>query len=300
MWVAISAVLAFYNPPLFTWFKGPFITWGLSFIMLGMGVTLTIDDFRRVAKIPLQVFLGTFLHFTVMPFLGWSGAKLFGLSDAFAVGLILVACCPCGTASNVINYLAKSDVPLAVTITAISTVAAVAMTPVLTSFLAGSRMEVDVAALFLSTLQVILAPVTLGVLAKRFLPEITETILPIAPPAAVVIIALIVASVLGSSSDSIIEGGLRLLGAVLFLHGTGFFLGYFLARIFLGKISSRTISVEVGMQNSGLAVLLAKANFANPLVAVPGAISSFCHSAIGSLLAAYWRNRSVSDGDEQT
>ncbi len=293
LWVAGAAALTFVEPRIFTWFTGPWITWGLAFIMLGMGITLTVDDFRRVTRIPYQVFLGTFLHFTVMPALGWSAAKLFGLDDPFAVGIILVACCPCGTASNVINYLAKSDVPLAVTITAVSTLAAVIMTPLLTGALAGSRMNVDGAGLLISTGQVILAPVTLGILIKRFAPAAADRILPFSPPAAVVIIVMIVASVLGSNRDAIVAAGLRLLAAVVFLHGGGFLIGYLLARIFLNKTASRTISVEVGMQNSGLAVVLARANFANPLVAVPGAISSFVHSAIGSILAAFWRRSSI-------
>lgn len=287
--MAIAGAITFYAPWIFTWFNAPMITWGLSFIMLGMGITLTFEDFRRVSRIPLQVVLGTFLHFTVMPALGWTGAKLFSLSDPFAVGLILVACCPCGTASNVINYLAKSDVPLAVTITAISTVAAVAMTPILTGMLAGSRMTVDALGLLGSTLQVILLPVTLGILLKRLLPRAADAILPFSPPAAVIIIVMIVGSVLGQNRTQIIEAGPSLLGAVVFLHAGGFLIGFLFARIFLDRIASRTISVEVGMQNSGLAVVLARTNFANPLVAVPGAISSFVHSAIGSVLAVYWR-----------
>ena len=292
LWVGLAGALSFFRPEFFTWFSGSWITIGLGIIMLGMGLTLTLEDFRRVFKIPYQVFLGVFLHFTVMPFLGWSGAKLFALSSPLAVGLILVACSPCGTASNVINYIARSDVPLAVTITAVSTLLAVAMTPLLTGLLAESRMDVDAWGLILSTLQVIFLPVSAGIVLNYFFPEKTKKILPVSPVFAVVVIALIVGSILGSNRQAILDGGFRLIGAVLFLHGSGFILGYFLARIFVSEISSRTISVEVGMQNSGLAVVLARANFANPLVAVPGAISSFCHSAIGSFLAAWWRWKS--------
>ncbi|MCE9597392.1 MAG: bile acid:sodium symporter family protein [Spirochaetia bacterium] len=288
LWVVVAGGLSFFYPGMFTWFTGPWITWGLGIIMLGMGLTLTLEDFKRVGKIPGAVILGILLQYTVMPFLGWASGRLFNLPDPLAVGLILVSCCPGGTASNVISYLARADVPLSVTMTALSTIIAVALTPLLTDFLAGSRMEVDAAGLFLSTVQVVLIPVALGVLIQRYFKRFTAAILPFAPPVAVLTIVLIVASILGANRELIKSSGLVLLAAVFLLHGGGFLLGYLFARLLVPESAARTISIEVGMQNSGLGVVLARANFTNPLVAVPSAISSLFHSVIGSALAAIW------------
>jgi BASS family bile acid:Na+ symporter len=290
LWVLAASIAALVHPPLFTWFSGPLIPAGLGIIMLGMGITLTLDDFRRIARFPGRVLAGVALQYTVMPLLGWSIAGLFGLPAPFAVGLILVACCPGGTASNVIAYLARADVPLSVTMTSVSTVLAAAATPLCTAWYAGSRVDVPVAGLFLSALQVILLPVAAGVLMNRHLPRLTARVLPAAPVTAVVFITLIVASIIGAGRDEIIHAGWRLLAAIFTLHAAGFAVGY--GAVFMlsrDAQAARTISIEVGMQNSGLGVVLARSNFANPAVAIPSAISSLFHSLIASLLAAWWR-----------
>ena len=303
VWTILGGGLALIWPGLFTWFKGLWIQIGLGVIMLGMGLTLNFDDFKRVFRMPRPILLGVFLQFTIMPALGWSAGRLFGLPDHYAVGLILVASCPGGTASNVIAFLARANTALSVSMTAISTMLAVAMTPLLTGLLAGSRMEVDVIGLFTSTAMVVLLPVTLGVLLNRFLPRVTETLRPVAPAVAVLLIVIIVASILGKSRGVFLKleegGGYRMLFAVLFLHALGFGLGYGLARLLSGdERSARTVSIEVGMQNSGLGVILARAHFAaNPLVAVPSALSALTHCIFGSLAAAWWGRRKV-DGEE--
>ena len=289
-WVLIASLVALYEPALFTWFGGPLIPAGLAVIMLGMGLTLEVDDFRRVARRPGLVAAGAVLQYTVMPLMGWTVARLLALPAPLAVGLILVACCPGGTASNVITYLALADVPLSVTMTAVSTVLAVAMTPALTALLASSRIDVPAAGLFVSTVQVVVLPIVGGLMLKRWAPRLTRAILPAAPLAAVLMITLIVASIIGAGRREIVDGGFRLLAAVFLLHTGGFALGYGLARLLSAdEIAARTISIEVGMQNSGLGVVLARLNFANPLVAIPSAISSLFHSLIASLLAGIWR-----------
>jgi len=291
LWVLSASVLSLIYPPLFTWFSGQLITWGLGIIMLGMGITLRIEDFQRVFRIPRLVLLGVVLQYTVMPFLGWSLGYVFNLPNPLAVGLVLVASCPGGTASNVISYLARVDVALSVTMTACSTILAVVMTPFLTAWLAGSRIEVDAWGLLLSTLRVVIVPIIIGVLMNRYMKKTTERFLPWAPLVAVIFITLIVASIVGSGREEIIKAGWRLIAAVFSLHSCGFLLGYVFAQIVCRqKIESRTISIEVGMQNSGLGVVLAKENFpTNPLVAIPCAISSVFHSLIASVLAAVWR-----------
>lgn len=262
---------------------------GLGIIMLGMGLTLEFDDFSRIFKMPQLVFLGVLLQYTVMPFLGWSLAQLFQLPDLFAVGLILVACCPGGTASNVVSYLAKADVPLSVTMTAVSTLIAVIMTPLLTLWLAGSRIDVNGWGLFWSTVQVVILPVVVGILMNRYCKRLTEKMIPFSPLVAVLFITLIVASIVGTGRDEILKSGANLILAIFSLHALGFLLGYVLSRFITSEIPARTISIEVGMQNSGLGVVLARQNFTSPLVAIPSAISSVFHSVIGSLLAALWR-----------
>ena len=285
-----AGIAALVRPEWFTWFSGPLITLGLGVIMLSMGMTLGFDDFRRVGRERARVLPGVVLQYTVMPALGWSLGYLFALPPPFAVGLVLVSCCPGGTASNVIAYLARADVALSVTLTALSTMLAVLMTPVLTALLAGSRIDVPAGGLLLSTVQVVILPVAAGALLKWRFPRAIDRVLPIAPLVAIIAITLIVASVIGVGRERIIDAGLRLVLAVITLHTLGFLFGYLAGRLALGgEVAARTVSIEVGMQNTGLGVVLAQQNFANPLVAIPSAIASVFHSLVGSLVAAWWR-----------
>jgi BASS family bile acid:Na+ symporter len=290
LWVLLASILSLIRPALFTWFSGPLITIGLGLIMLSMGMTLGFEDFRRVGRERGRVLPGVLLQYTVMPALGWGLGYLFALPTPFAVGLILVSCCPGGTASNVITYLAKADVALSVTMTAVSTLIAALMTPMLTEFLAGNQIDVPATGLFVSTVQVVILPVAAGALLKWRFPRVIEAVLPIAPLVAVVAITMIVGSIIGAGREDILDAGPRLILAVFSLHVFGFLFGYLAGKGFLGREqAARTVSIEVGMQNSGLGVVLARQNFSSPLVAIPSAISSLLHSLIGSLVAAWWR-----------
>ena len=290
--VSIAALLALYHPPIFTWFSGQWITLGLGGIMLGMGLTLQIGDFRRITQTPKWVLTGLFLQFTVMPFMGWFLARAFQLPPFFSLGLILVSCCPGGTASNVIVFLSRSNLALSVSMTALSTMVAIIMTPLLTSSLSGNEIQVDAMGLFYSTLKVVLVPVVLGILLNAKLPKYTFKIKRYAPSVAVILITLIVASIIGQGKTIILGSGFALILSIMTLHLIGFVLGYFLSKILLKDEGvSRTISVEVGMQNSGLGVVLAKENFVNPAVAIPAAISSLVHSLYGSIFVALFRMR---------
>lgn len=239
--------------------------------MLGMGITLQWEDFHRVFLMPGRVLMGVVLQYTIMPFLGWSLGYAFDLSKEFAVGLSLVANCPGGTASNVICYTGKLDVALSVTMTSVSTLIAVVMTPFLTAFLVGSRLHVDTLGLFVSIIQVIIFPIVVGLLLRRFLPKATQKIIKMMPVIAVFFITLIVASIIGAGKKEILQAGLKS------------------KLINPEDIVAKTISIEVGMQNSGLGIVLARQNFASPLVAIPSAISSLFHSLIASVLAGMWR-----------
>jgi len=279
-------------PPLFTWFQGTLITLGLGGIMLGMGLTLQASDFKQILKQPKWVLVGIGLQFILMPSLGWGLGKVFDLPTFFAVGLILVSCCPGGTASNVIAYLAKANVALSVCMTTVSTLAAILLTPYLTSQLSGSYVNVDAAGLFYSTLKVVLLPILLGVILNRYLPKSTSKILPFAPPVAVLLITLIVASIIGQGKEIILNSGIQLILALLCLHSIGFLFGFLISLgLFKSWSVAKTISIEVGMQNSGLGVVLARENFSNPIVAIPAAISSLIHSLLGSLFVSLFKNK---------
>ncbi len=292
-WVLAAALLALWQPSLFTWFSGPWIVWGLALVMLGMGLTLNVADFAAVLRLPGAVAVGFAAQYTIMPLLGWSVGKMLALPAPFAVGLILVACCPGGTASNVVTYLARGNVALSVLMTMCSTLAAVVMTPLLTGWLAGAYVPVDAWGIFLTTAQVVLAPVLVGLLLHHRAPRLTGFVLPAGPIMSVLVISLIVGSIIGQNATAIFAHGGQLLIAVTLLHGGGFFLGYVLGRLSGFDLGvTRTLSIEVGMQNSGLGAVLAKTRFAaEPLTAVPSALSSICHSLLGSLLAAWWRRR---------
>jgi BASS family bile acid:Na+ symporter len=313
LWTVLGTAWAWFIPDHFLWavdgrfrpFGQPLISVLLGIIMLGMGLTLTFDDFRRVARIPKCVGAGVALQFTVMPLAGVSIAALFGLESGLAVGLILVSCCPGGTASNVIAYLARANVALSVTMTLASTLVAVVATPLLTGWLAGKYVEIDQWNLFVNMVSIVLFPVIAGVMLGRYFPRATARIATISPLISVLVVVLIVGGIVAASKPLILEYGGVLLLAVLLLHLVGFGLGYLLTRMIgFDLAAQRTISIEVGMQNSGLGSSLAStpgfaAQFATPMQAalapVPAAISAVYHVVIGSLLAAIWRRMPPED-----
>ena len=295
LWTVLAAALAMPFPWLFSWLQGPLIVLALAVVMLGMGLELELVDFQRVLRRPGPPALGVAAQFLVMPALAALVAALLRMPPPLAVGLILVGCCPGGTASNVVTLIARADVALSVVMTTASTLAAVLLTPLLTGLLAGRYVPVDGWKLLLDVLQVVLLPVTLGVGLKRWVPSLSRRLAPVMPPLAVLAIVLIVASIVGSQRQALMaEGALLLLASVL-LHGGGFLLGWLIPAV-LGqpKPVRRTVSIEVGMQNSGLAVVLARSGFsASPLTALPGAISAVVHAVLGSGLATWWRRRSL-------
>jgi BASS family bile acid:Na+ symporter len=297
LWLLVFCGAALVWPVGFTWFSGPWITWALAFIMLGMGVTLDAGAFRAVGRMPAAVGIGFVAQFTIMPAAGWAIATWMRLPADLAVGLILVACCPGGTASNVVAFIARANVALSVVMTFCSTVAAVLVTPLLTHWLAGAWLPVDGRGMVVTALQVVVAPVVLGVVLHHRFPRLAGPAGSVGPLVSVVLISMICASIIGHNRVAILEHGPVLLAAVLLLHGTGFLLGWVAARVCrLGPPEAEAVSIEVGMQNSGLAAVLARTHFAaSPLTAVPAALSSVIHSLIGSALAVYWRTRRNAD-----
>ena len=258
--------------------------------MLGMGLTLKISDFKILFKNPRWTIIGVFTQFSVMPFSGWAITKIFELPDFFAVGLILVSCCPGGTASNVIAYLSNLNVAFSVTMTFISTVTGVILTPILITSISGELINVDLKGLLLSATKVVLLPVFIGLIVSKYFQTFTKKIVVYCPSVAVIFIVLIVASIIGEGKEVILKSGINLLISIMILHLLGFIIGFVISFIFLGdKKLSKTICIEIGMQNSGLGVVLAKENYVNPLTAIPSAISSLVHSIYGSIFVAIFK-----------
>jgi BASS family bile acid:Na+ symporter len=302
LWTVTFSAAALIWPTAFTWFSGNAIQWGLGFIMLGMGLTLQFDDFRPVFRKPGAVAIGVVLQFSVMPMLGWSIATLMDLPKELALGLILVASCPGGTASNVIVFLARADLALSVAMTSVSTLASVLMTPLLTRLLAGRLVDVDVLGLLQSILLIVIFPVVLGASANRFFPTGARRISAYSPFVSVVFIILILGTIIGGNREAILANWSLMLGAVALLHGGGFVLGYVVTRSTgFDRRVARTASIEVGMQNSGLAAALAQTHFAALLLApVPAAMSAVASCLSGSLAAGYWRLRPLPRPDPQS
>jgi bile acid:Na+ symporter, BASS family len=290
LWVLLAAALAIWVPQYFTWIA-PWITTLLGIVMFGMGMTLKLEDFKLVLQHPKGVILGIISQFTIMPLLAFVLAKLFQLPPEIAVGVILVGCCPGGTASNVMTFLAKGNTALSVTITSFTTLLAPIVTPALIYFLASEWLPVSFMAMFMSVVKVVLIPIILGILAQIFFKPVVAKSIDILPTISVVAIVLIVAAVVSGSRDKIIESGLLILAVVILHNGLGYALGYLAAKIFrMDYEDKKAVAIEVGMQNSGLGASLAATHF-DPISAVPSAIFSFWHNISGPILATYWSKK---------
>ena len=265
----------------------------LGLIMFGMGMTLSPQDFRIVFSRPKDVIIGCAAQFTVMPLLAWVLSWLFDLPPELALGVILVGCCPGGTASNVITYLAKGDLALSVGMTATSTVLAPLMTPLLTWLMAGKFVDVDAVAMLMSIVYVVIGPIAAGFLIQRYMPRFTRWAVAYLPAFSSLMIALLVAIIVGHNAGQLLKGGMVVVLVVILHNIGGFTLGYVLGRLLgLSDDKRKAISIEVGMQNSGLASSLATIHFAAyPMAVVPGAIFSVWHNVCGAFVAKLFASR---------
>lgn len=290
IWVIIFAILAFLIPDGFTWIA-PHISLLLGIIMFGMGLTLTLDDFRGIIKAPKSVIIGVFAQYTIMPLLAFGLATVFHFPPEVAVGVILVGCCPGGTASNVMTFLARGNTALSVTITAVSTVLAPILTPTLTLLFASKWLPVSAGDMFLSIVQIVLIPIVLGLVIRMLFQKQVDKSVKALPLISVVGIVTVTSSVVAVNKESIATTGLMIFSVVVLHNVLGLLLGYLLAKLSrLDFSDQKAISIEVGMQNSGLGSALAMAHFA-PIAAVPSAIFSVWHNISGPLLATWWRKR---------
>ncbi|KAL6506879.1 putative sodium/metabolite cotransporter bass1, chloroplastic [Orobanche hederae] len=272
VWVALGCLLGLVRPSSFSWVQPKWTVMGITLTMLGMGMTLTFDDLRGALAMPKELLAGFILQYS-----GWLNT---------------------GTASNIVTYIARGNVALSVLMTAASTLSAVVMTPFLTAKLAGQYVAVDAAGMFMSTMQVVLLPVLAGAFLNQYFQSLVKIVGPLMPPIAVATVAVLCGNAIAQSSSAILMSGRLVVLAVALLHTSGFFFGYVLSRMLgLDVSSSRTVSIEVGMQNSVLGVVLATQHFGNPLSAVPCAVSSVCHSILGSALAGIWRRSIPKDTD---
>jgi len=291
--VLLMAAVSLWWPASFAWIDTWTINPLLGVIMFGMGLTLSPQDCRIVLSRPKDILIGCLAQFTVMPLLALGLSWAFSLPKELALGVILVGCCPGGTASNVITYLAKGDLALSVGMTATSTLLAPILTPLLVWLLADTMVEVDTIGMLLSIVYVVIAPIVIGLLCQRFLPLLTQRVVPYLPAFSSITIAIVVGIVVSHSADRLLTGGLLVVLVVMLHNLCGLGLGYLTGRLLgLSEPKQRAISIEVGMQNSGLASSLATLHFAAyPLATIPGAIFSVWHNISGALVARlYTRN----------
>ncbi len=302
--LAVTA-LALFVPGSFNWIGSAVITPMLGVVMFGMGLTLNPSDFKPVLMRPKDIIIGELAQFIVMPLVAWALCKVLALPTELALGVILVGCCPGGTASNVICFLAKGDITLSVAMTGVSTLLAPMLTPALVYMLAGKEVGVDVLGMFMSIVQVVMFPIVFGFAVNHRFARFTEKVTPLLPMFSTLAIAAIIGIIVSHNAEKILSCSL-LVGVAVILHNVlGLFLGYLAGKLLGLKHDKRTaISIEVGMQNSGLATSLAATHFAMyPLAAVPGAIFSTWHNFSGSIAASIfsrkvekWPPRLYSDG----
>ncbi len=285
--IAVAALALFFPSPVGAVLKTKYVNTLLGIVMFGMGLTLRFNDFKVVFSRPKDVIIGCVSQFTIMPLLAFLLCKVFNLPIELAVGVILVGTCPGGTSSNVITYMSKGDVALSVGMTAVSTLLAPFLTPLLTQLYAGASVDVDIVSMFLSIVKVVIVPIALGFLINRFLPKVAEAIVDILPMISTLAIVAIVGAVVAANAAKLMECGLLIIAVVILHNLLGYAVGYGVGKVLkLDTTKCRAVSIEVGMQNSGLATSLAGAHFAQyPLATIPGAVFSVWHNISGAILA---------------
>ncbi len=291
--VLLVAVVSFLLPDSFAWIETKNINPLLGLIMFGMGLTLAPSDLKVVLSRPKDILIGSLTQFLVMPSLAWLLCQVFSLPDELVIGVILVGCCPGGTASNVITYLAKGDLALSVGMTATSTLLAPLLTPFLVWLIAGTIVEVDTVGMLLSIVYVVIAPIIAGLICQQFLPRLTHSVVPYLPAFSSLAIAFVVGIVVSHTADKLMAAGLLVILVVITHNVLGLVIGYFVGKVVgLSRRKCVALSIEVGMQNSGLASSLAVVHFAlYPLATIPGAVFSVWHNISGAIVAKIYSRK---------
>lgn len=300
LWVLAAGTVAAAFPSWFIEWRGFELKRSIAplvqLVLFGMGMTLTFDDFRRVLKMPRAIGIGMVLQFSILPLVSLLCVKLFGLTGGAAAGLILIGSVPGGTASNVVTYLAKANVPLSVSMTACSTLIAPLVTPLVMKRLAGAYVPIDVAGMIVSILQMVIGPLVLGILVHRYLPALARWLTRLLPVVAMAAICFIVGITIALSRDELARVGPAIFGAAMCMNLSGLTLGYLAARALgLDITDSRTVAIEVGMQNGGMATGLAFNVLKDPLAALGAAVFGPFSAVSTSLLASWWGRRAPVD-----
>jgi len=289
--VLIVAAVALFLPKSMLWISTSWINYLLMVVMFGMGLTLKLEDFKIVFTRPKDIIIGCLAQFTIMPLLAFLIGKLFGLEAGLLAGVILVGTCPGGTSSNVITYLSDGDVALSVGMTSVNTLLAPILTPAITYLLLRTSVHVDTVSMFISIIKVVIVPIFLGFIINKFFGRYTEKAIAVLPMISVISITLIVASVVSHNAEKIISTGLLVFVVVILHNLLGYGCGYLLGVLLkLPATKKKALSIEIGMQNSGLATSLAGTAFPDlSMATVPGAIFSVWHNISGAILASIFR-----------
>lgn len=290
--VILISLLAFASPTMFAW-ATTYTTILLGLAMFGMGMTISASDFKNILRHPKDVIIGCAAQFLIMPIVSYLLAVAFKLPAPLALGVILVGCCPGGTASNIITHIANGDTTLSVSMTVVSTLLCPIITPVWIYMLAGQWVEISLLSMFTSVVKVVLVPIILGVFVNYQMKDKKEYLSSVMPLISVFSVLLLIAGIVASSKEQILASGIIVFVIVILHNVIGMAFGFMIARVFKMNLrKSSAVCIEVGMQNSGLAVSLAVSNFAiYPLAAVPGAIFSIWHNISGGILASFIKNK---------
>ena len=289
--VVVITALALFVPESSLWIQTGWINPLLMVVMFGMGLTLDFNDFRLVFTQPKSILLGCLAQFLIMPALAWGLSLAFSLDVALMAGVVLVGTCPGGTSSNVITYLSRGDVALSVGMTSVNTLLAPFLTPAITYMILNARISVDVMAMFMSIVQVVIVPIVLGFVINKLFSRLTKSLVDVLPAVSVTAICLIVACVVSHNASRILSTGWLVFVVVILHNVLGYLCGFVLGKVLgLNVARTKAISIEVGMQNSGLATSLAGSTFPDLAMAtVPGALFSVWHNISGALLASVYR-----------
>lgn len=294
LWVVVFSAIAFVQPEPFKP-VGKYISYLLGVIMLGMGLTMSLDDFRLVLTRPKDVFYGVFFRYLIMPLVGFGIAKVLNLPPALAAGMVLLGSAPSGTGSNVMTFIAKGDTALSISVSSVNTILAPVLTTYIFSYLAGAMIPIDAGTLFIDIVKIVLIPVSAGVVLHILAPSLVSKLTKVVPAVSVIVIISIIASVVALNTAKLATVGLILFAAVVIHNLAGLLLGYYAGRsVGMCKKKSRAITFEIGMENTGLAVALALAHL-DPMAALPGAVMTVWEYIAGSILASYWSNKPINE-----
>ncbi len=297
LWTILVAVLAYFFPQYFKGY-GAYLTGMLGFVMLSMGLTMSLDDFKFVFTRPKGIFIAVIGRYIMMPVIAFFLVRVFDVPTSIAMGIILIACCPSGTSSNVMTFIAKGDAPLSVAATTINTLAAPILTPLMFLWLADSTIPVNGMALVLDIIKIVVAPVLLGIVIRSLVPNFVAKAMPVLPAAGAIIVVAIVGYIVAATGANLASVALLVFAVVIAQNLLGYAAGYAASKVArLPELQRRAVTFEIGIENAALAMSLALVHL-DPMAAVPGAVFGAVEIVTGSLLAGHWATKPVAEEEE--